>query len=152
MVIMLEFIIQLPSIFHSVSKSDIKCTYSRGSFKLKHQNHIYFRIFSADTQHPISPKSEQFCAQWTQTDGHILHSIMHSITYCVHINTYSMEQSPSWGAKWFSASQEIPCILWNPKVQYHIHKCPPPAPILSQARGFLCKWFVTGYFFTVRSC
>ena len=47
-------------------------------------------------------------------------------------STYSMEQSLSWEANQFAASQEIPCILWNPKVRYHIYKCPPPVPILSQ--------------------
>jgi hypothetical protein len=36
-----------------------------------------------------------------------------SFTY---LFTYSMEESPSWEANRFSASLEIPRILWNPKV------------------------------------
>jgi hypothetical protein len=46
--------------------------------------------------------------------------------------TYSMEQSPSWEGKTSWATQEIPRILWNPKVHYRIHKSSPPVPILSQ--------------------
>jgi hypothetical protein len=33
-----------------------------------------------------------------------------------------MKQSPSWEANISSATQEIPHILWKPKVLYHIHK------------------------------
>jgi hypothetical protein len=57
--------------------------------------------------------------------------------YMYYVLTYSMEQSTSWEAKLFSASQEIPRILWNPKVYNRIHKYPPPVPILSRLKFFI---------------
>ena len=85
--------------------------------------------FSFDPLHQIQLKSVQKCWRWNMT----IHMQMQMLTsHNTLLTYYSMEQSPSWEAKCFAASQEIPRILWKRKAHYCIHKCLPPVPILSQ--------------------
>jgi hypothetical protein len=47
-----------------------------------------------------------------------------------------MEHSSVWETNSLSANQEIPCLLWDPKVHYIVHKSPSRVPLLIQMNPF----------------
>ena len=90
---------------------------------------VTFRITHVDPS--CQYKWEALCGRNILTYPNVFFSYL-----LIYLLTYFMQQSPSWEAKGFSSSQEFPRISWNPKVHYHIHKCPPTVTILSQLDQF----------------
>ena len=68
---------------------------------------------------------------FNHSTSHLLSYWRSRLTKHTYLLIYYTEQSPSWEANRFAASQEIPRILWNPNVHYRCHKCSPNVPILS---------------------
>ena len=77
---------------------------------------------------------------WLRTARNMLNEHISLLTLLNYLLTYSMQQSTSWEANWFSASQEIPRILWNPKAYYRIHTCPPHVLTLSHINQHPTSW------------
>jgi hypothetical protein len=74
-------------------------------------------VYSRCPMHIPKDQDHRHTALW------ILHTLFpppHPHWY--YLLTYSMEQSPSWESNWFAASQEIPRVLWNPKVPNRTHR------------------------------
>jgi hypothetical protein len=53
-------------------------------------------------------------------------------TYRAQLTYLLTELNPSWEPANCAATQELPSILWNPKVHRRVHKSPPLVTILSQ--------------------
>jgi len=77
----------------------------------------------------VGVPAEYWTARFSNASLKFYNFLTYLLTYLL---TYSTQQSPSWEANPFAASQEITRIFWNQKVHYRIHKCPQPSPIPSQ--------------------
>ena len=117
----------------------VKCFFRGSSFcKFGKQNkHCPLEkdsdVCKFDRSHTITEIDSLLCFHYSLLGcDDIFRTVSHLPWWWELALTYCMAQRPSWEANWFAASQEILCILWKLKVHYHIHKCLPSFPILSQ--------------------
>jgi hypothetical protein len=79
-----------------------------------------------------------------------VYSLFETFTYLLtYLLTYTMQQSPSWEANRFLASQEITRFSWNPQVHYRVYKIPPPVPVLSQVNPVHVPYYFLKFHFNI---
>ena len=101
---------------------------------------IYFKVYYTSICLKRMNKG-LWWATWNCSDNfqfrfHLITLLTYLLACLLYLLTHSLTQLTPWSRdleKLTSlASQEVPHIVWNLNVHYCIHKCLPPAPILSQ--------------------
>jgi hypothetical protein len=99
------------------------------SWKIYHALHIACYILRTAIR--MLTTSVTLICPYRFPEGYAGYTSIHShITGINNLTYLLMELSSSWGAANYAAPRELSSILWNPKVDYRVHKSPPLVPIL----------------------